>query len=270
MGTYEPPRVRKGCKITLRNTDTGDIIKYNLIGSLFDSSKWWESPKKCVDRLDNCLSIKSRLGSELLGKRIGDVVGRFEIKNIESEDGYIINVGDSEERSIGDKQANMELLLGKLQKGDWLKARFVELSPLYETNKVTKTLIMPHYASLNGKKYLDSIWLTNKGQKKKKGFFKADIYIYSEDADATAEMILDEEAIRSLSLRGAVPSGILCNELGYVYSLNTLDLCAENLHGIEIMVAKNGQFICRVTPESRLDSYHMIPLVPQNDTISET
>lgn len=139
MGTYEPPRVRKGCKITLRNTDTGDIIKYNLIGSLFDSSKWWESPKKCVDRLDNCLSIKSRLGSELLGKRIGDVVGRFEIKNIESEDGYIINVGDSEERSIGDKQANMELLLGKLQKGDWLKARFVELSPLYETNKVTKT-----------------------------------------------------------------------------------------------------------------------------------
>lgn len=265
MGKYEPPRVRKGCKVTLRNTDTGDIVTYNLISSLFDSSRWWESPKERVGGFENGLSIKSHLGSELLGKQVGDIVGKYEIKDIEAEDEFIVNTDDSEERTLGAKQENMNLLLEKLESGEWLNAHFMELSPLREITKPSKTVIIPHYTSLNSKEFLDSIWLTNKEQSKKKGLYKAYINICFEGADAIAEMILSEEAIKKLVSKGAAPSNALWNDSVYTYSSRNVRPGSEALNSMEVKVDKGGHFTCRVTPDSKLDIYYMAPTEESED-----
>ena len=262
MEKYEPLRARKGCRITLKNTDTGDIVIYNLVSSLFDTSKWWKSPEDKVKDSDHALSIYSHLGVELLGKQIGDIVGKYEIKNIESTNKYVQNLNDSEENLLKDRQESLKTLLNNIQEGEWVNAHFMMLSPMYEAKKQSKTLIIPRIKTLNNKKYLDTIWLTNKGQNRKDGFLKASLLIYSDkiETGATAEMILDEDMIKKLAQDGAIPERILEDELCYIYSSSPESSNSTKLCSIEAMVSKEGQFACRVTSNSRSNYYYMSPV----------
>ncbi len=256
----QPYRVRVGCFVTLRNNDDNRVTKYKVVRSLYSSNNAWAETSIKETPTSGSLSVSSPLGASLIGKKAGDIVGKYKVMLIEGGDHVVQNIQDSYEQDTADKANKLKMLLEKIRSGEWVKAYVTRIHhvciPVKTRRANIKTSFLPDGV-------MESIVISNMAAEAT-NLYRIDLFLYLDDdheIGAMAEMLIERDTVSVLcsDVHNPLPKNCLNENYDYVVAdEQSSEEGMELVHGLEVKLSpEDSSFTCRTAPHSTTNHHYM-------------